>query len=58
VSNMAFITPLGFVTLSAFSCGECSGQHVSCGGGCPAQVRNEPARSSLKAVGAANDVDG
>ena len=25
----------GFVTLSAFSCGECSGQLASCGGGCP-----------------------
>ena len=25
----------GFVTLSAFSCGECSGQQASCGGGCP-----------------------
>ena len=24
----------GFVTLSAFSCGECSGQQASCGGGC------------------------
>jgi hypothetical protein len=24
----------GFVT-SAFSCGECSGQQASCGGGCP-----------------------
>ena len=25
----------GFVTLSAFSCGECGGQQASCGGGCP-----------------------
>jgi hypothetical protein len=25
----------GFVTLSAFSRGECSGQQASCGGGCP-----------------------
>ena len=24
----------GFVTLSAFSYGECSGQQASCGGGC------------------------
>ena len=24
----------GFVTLSAFSCGECSGQRASCGAGC------------------------
>ena len=27
--------PNGFVTLSAFSRGECSGQQASCGGGCP-----------------------
>jgi hypothetical protein len=27
--------PKGLVTLSAFSCGECSGQQASCGGGCP-----------------------
>jgi putative transposase len=26
---------IGFVTLSAFSRGECSGQQASCGGGCP-----------------------
>ena len=26
--------PDGFVTLSAFSFGECSGQQASCGGGC------------------------
>jgi hypothetical protein len=25
----------GFVTLSAFSCGEHSGQQASCSGGCP-----------------------
>ena len=31
----AFLFYLGFVTLSAFSCGECSGQQASCGGGCP-----------------------
>ena len=26
---------MGFVTLSAFSRGECGGQQLSCGGGCP-----------------------
>jgi hypothetical protein len=30
-----FGTSGGFVTLSAFSRGECSGQQASCGGGCP-----------------------
>ena len=29
------ITEHGFVTLSAFSRGECSGQQASCGGGYP-----------------------
>ena len=34
-SSKAEKEPQGFVTLSAFSCGECSGQQASCGGGCP-----------------------
>jgi hypothetical protein len=35
IGVVAFTTTLmGFVTLSAFSCGECSGQQASCGGGC------------------------
>ena len=31
----AYLYQGGFVTLSAFSRGECSGQQASCGGGCP-----------------------
>ena len=29
---------MGFVTLSAFSCSECSAQQMSCGGGCPGPI--------------------
>jgi len=38
MASITFTMPVmpldGFVTLSAFSYGECSGQQASCGGGC------------------------
>ena len=40
----------GFVTLLAFSRGDCSGQTRHAVAEAPAQVWNEPARSSLKCV--------